>query len=87
MNTFVILAALTWFAVPAIAGDPREQRVDLFDRHSNRTGYVVISPSGRIDTYDKNSNHTGSGRIGSDRRTIELFDLRGNRTGMGTLAK
>lgn len=47
------------FAVPVIAGDPREQRVDFYDLKSNRQGYVVISPHGRVDTYDRLSNHTG----------------------------
>ena len=75
------------FAVPAIAGDPREQRVDLFDLNSNRQGYAVISPHGRIDTYDQLSNHIGTGRLGPDGRTIELFDLRGRRTGTGRLGR
>ena len=75
------------FAVPVIAGDPREQRVDFYDLKSNRQGYVVIGPHGRVDTYDRLSNHTGSGRISPDGKTIELFDLRGNRTGTGRLAR
>ena len=75
------------FAVPVIAGDPREQRVDFYDLKSNRQGYAVIGPHGRIDTYDRLSNHTGSGRISPDGKTIELFDLRGNRTGTGRLAR
>lgn len=75
------------FAVPLIAGDPREQRVDLYDMKSNRRGYVVISPQGRVDIYDRLSNRTGTGRIGPDGRTIELFDLRGTRSGTGRLAR
>ena len=75
------------FDVPAIAGDPRERRVDLFDRDRTRAGYVVISPHGRIDVYDRRSNHTGSGRISKDGNTIELFDLRGNRMGNARVAR
>jgi len=73
------------FAVPVIAGDPREQRVDLYDQESNRQGYVVIGPRGRVDVYDRSSNRTGTGRINGT--AIELFDLRGNRTGTGRLAR
>ena len=75
------------FAVPVIAGDPREQRVDLYDVNSNRQGYVVIGPHRGVDTYDRLSNRTGTGRISPDGKTIELFDLRGNRTGTGRLAR
>jgi len=83
-------SALEWradFAVPAIAGDPREQRVDLFDLNSNRQGYAVISAHGRIDTYDQLSNHIGTGRLSPDGRTIELFDLHGRRIGTGRLGR
>lgn len=80
-------AAVALFAVPAIAGDPRERRVDLYDRQSNRQGYVVIGPHGRVDVYDRLSNRTGTGRIAPDGKAIELFDLRGNRTGTGRLAR
>jgi hypothetical protein len=82
--------AVDWraaFAVPAIAGDPREQRVDLYDVNSNRQGYVVISAHGRVDIYDRLSNRTGTGRISPDGKTIELFDLHGNWTGTGRLAR
>ncbi len=82
-----VSAAAVLFVGPAIAGDPREQRVDLYDRQSNRQGYVVIGPHGRIDVYDRLSNRTGTGRIAPDGKTIELFDLRGNRTGTGHLAR
>lgn len=74
------------FDVPAIAGDPRERRVDFLDRDSARAGYVVISPHGRVDVYDRMSNRIGSGRIARDGKTIELFDPRGSRIGTGRLA-
>jgi hypothetical protein len=75
------------FAVPVIAGDPREQRFDLYDLESNRTGYVVVGAHGRVDTYDRLSRHTGTGRLAPDGRTIDLFDMRGKRTGTGRLAR
>ena len=51
---------------PAFAQSPpsQQQRVDTFDKNSNRTGYATIDPkTSRIDFYDKDSNRTGSGQI------------------------
>ena len=62
-------------------------RVDTFDKHGNRTGYVIVNPlTGRFDQYDTRSNRTGQGYIhpapGPKATTpgdVELFDRQGQR--------
>ena len=61
-------------------------RVDLFDLHSNRTGYILVDPkSGRLDTYDTKSKRTGWGTIHRESGTVEVFDKEGKRIGSGLL--
>jgi hypothetical protein len=39
-----------------------EIRIDTFDKHSQRTGYLIIDQqTGRIDQYDVHSNRLGYG--------------------------
>jgi hypothetical protein len=65
----------------------QEQRVDLFDKNSNRTGYAIVNPkTGRVDTYDKYSNRTGYGRLSTDGRTVDFYDQEGNRLGRGEVS-
>lgn len=64
-----------------------QTRVDLFDKHSNRTGSAAIDErTGRIDFYDTKSNRTGYGRIDRSTGKIDLYNLDGTRRGSGTLA-
>ena len=57
-----VLLALTVAIVPETTA--AADRVDLFNRHGNRTGYVTIDrESGRVDLYDVNSRRTGYGQI------------------------
>jgi hypothetical protein len=59
----LLLLALLALAVNA-QEQPREYRVDLFDRNSNRQGYVIVNPkTGRLDSYDRRSNRVGSGQV------------------------
>jgi hypothetical protein len=63
-----------------------QTRIDLFDKRSNRTGYILVDPkSGRIDTYDPKSNRTGSGYITPSGR-VDLYDTKSNRTGYGRVS-
>ena len=80
-----LLIGLTLVAqVVVVPGDPRTERVDLFDTHSNRTGYAIVDKkSGRVDTYDTRGNRIGYGQLRGN--TIEFFDVRSNRTGTGRL--
>ncbi len=62
----LVLADLTpgMFHHRAHAEGRETVRVDLFDKHSNRTGYAIVDPkTGIIDFYDLKSNRTGSGTI------------------------
>lgn len=61
-------------------------RTDLFDLHSNRTGYILVDPKGgRLDTYDAKSKRTGWGTIHRESGTVEVFDKEGKRIGSGLL--
>lgn len=66
--TFFVLAGLLGaLATPALA---QEQRIDLYDKHSCREGYVIVSErQGRIDFYDKSSRRLGYGTISGPRAT------------------
>lgn len=47
-----------------LAQAPAEIRVDTFDRHSRRTGYLIVQPrTGRVDHFDTRSNRLGHGYI------------------------
>jgi hypothetical protein len=53
-----------------------EIRIDTFDKHSNRTGYITIDPrTGRFDQFDTHGNRLGYGTS---------TNVNGKRTG-GTL--
>jgi hypothetical protein len=39
-----------------------EIRIDTFDKHSKRTGYLIVNPNtGRVDQFDTRSNRLGYG--------------------------
>ena len=63
IGTAVALGVLllpTW----AHAQSATETRIDLFDKHSNRGGYLIVNPNtGRVDTFDKYSNRKNSAVI------------------------
>jgi len=43
---------------------PNEVRVDVYDKHSQRKGYIIYDPrSGRFDEFDLHGNRRGYGRI------------------------
>ena len=47
-----------------VAQAPAETRIDTFDKHSRRTGYLVVDPrSGRVDQFDSRGNRLGHGYI------------------------
>lgn len=78
--------ALAFFCVAPALYAQAQTRVDLFDKHSNRTGSATIDEkTGRIDIYDANSRRTGYGQLDSRTGRIDLFDSRGNRVGSGKL--
>jgi len=59
-------------------------RIDLFDTHSNRTGYIIVEPkTGRFDTYDTQSKRTGWGTITREAGDVQVYDKDGNRIGSG----
>jgi len=62
------------------------ERIDLFDRNSNRTGYILVEPkTGRFATYDTKSHRTGWGTIARESGVVQAYDRNGNRVGTGTL--
>lgn len=69
-----LVLALVLLATPALAAE----RVDLFDKNGNRTGYVTIDPqTGRLDTYNAQSRHTGWGRVDPGMGRGEVYDMKG----------
>ena len=49
-----------------------EIRIDRFDKHGKREGYIIIDPkTGRADEFDKNSNRTGYGTTTTPKLTDE----------------
>ena len=65
-----------------------QTRVDLFDKQSNRTGFVTVDErTGRIDTYDVRSNRTGYGQIDRSTGRVDFSDVRGNRVGSGSITR
>jgi len=71
----VVVAGTVLLSPPASA----DERVDLFDRRGNRTGYAIVDPkTGRVDFFDRRSNRVGYGRIDT-RGNVERFDLKGRR--------
>ena len=84
MKHWIRIAALASLVIAgqAHAGDrPTKERVDLFDKKSNRQGYVIIDNStGRIDIYDRKSNRTGYG-LTRDHRTWSTYSTDSKRTG------
>ena len=88
----LLLSLLLFTPSPALAQssitiDPiPQQRVDLFDSNSNRTGYAIIDQkAGRVETFNQQSQRTGYGVINNGR--IDFFDNRSNRVGSGKLSK
>ena len=62
------LALLGALAPPALA--QQQQRIDLYDKHSRREGYVIINErQGRVDFYDARSRRLGYGTISGPRDT------------------
>jgi len=63
------------------------QRVDFYDKNSNRIGYAVVNPkTGRVDTYDRVSNRLGYGQLSTDGRPVDFYDTQGNRLGRGEVS-
>lgn len=75
MKAFTLAAVLAWVVLvsgllcaawpsPASPDERPVIRVDQFDTHSKRTGYLLIDPkTGRIDTFDTKSRRTGAGQV------------------------
>ena len=62
-------------------------RVDLYDKESNRRGYVTVDEkTGRLDTYDKESRRTGYGVVQSDGR-VDPYRPDGSRASRGRSEK
>lgn len=57
--TLILLGLYLLIAQVSKAG---EQRVDLFDTKSKRTGYAIIKKD-RVDAFDTKSRRTGYGTI------------------------
>jgi hypothetical protein len=71
----IVVAGTVLLSPPASA----DERVDLFDRRGNRTGYAIVDQrTGRVDFFDRYSNRAGYGRIDA-RGNVERFDLKGRR--------
>jgi len=50
----------------ALLAQAQDIRIDLFDKKSNRTGYIIIDPrTGRVDQFDRRSNRLGYGTVTS----------------------
>ena len=73
-----------WLLVALGAGAVgAQQRVDVFDTHGRRTGYVIVDDrSGRVDLYDAQSRRVGYGQVQEGR--LELFRPDGTRQGTGS---
>jgi hypothetical protein len=60
-----------------------EIRIDTFDKHSRRTGYLIVNPNtGRVDQFDTRSNRLGYGSYSTPSqpgygRGSELLDRNG----------
>jgi hypothetical protein len=66
-RTLLALALLGVLATPALA---QQQRIDLYDKHSRREGYVIVNErQGRVDFYDKSSRRLGYGKISRPQAT------------------
>jgi hypothetical protein len=65
-----------------LAQASQEIRIDTFDKHSNRTGYLIVNPNtGRVDQFDTRSNRLGYGTTTPTQRGYgrgsELLDQNG----------
>ena len=50
----------------ALLAQAQDTRIDLFDKKSNRTGYIIVNPNtGRVDQFDRRSNRLGYGTVTS----------------------
>jgi hypothetical protein len=53
---------ITFGVLSILLAQAAEIRIDTFDKHSNRTGYLIINQqTGRIDQFDTRSNRLGYG--------------------------
>ena len=67
LTLLALLALLGALATPALA---QQQRIDLYDKHSRREGYVIVNErQSRIDFYDARSRRLGYGTISGSRDT------------------
>ena len=86
--TQALLIVLTLTPSPAFAQSD-EVRIDTFDKHSNRTGYLTIDRrTGRVDRFDTRGNRLGYGTTTTTPygTRIDTFTPSGTRTGSGTLS-
>jgi hypothetical protein len=68
-----------------LAQASKEIRIDPFDKHSNRTGYLIVNPnSGRVDQFDTRSNRLGYGTTTPTQpsygRSSDVLDRNGRST-------
>jgi hypothetical protein len=76
---------ITLVACVLLAQAQETTRIDLYDKNSNRTGYIIVNPNtGRIDQFDAHSNRLGYGQVAPSGR-IDTFTNNGTRAGSGTL--
>jgi hypothetical protein len=61
-------------------------RIDLYDKSSIRTGYIIVDPKTKqLATYDTKSHRTKWGTIARPSGDVDVFDKDGNRIGTGKL--
>ena len=81
MRYFVMLGVCAGLLAAVTAARADERSVDIYDTHSNRTGYAVVdTKTGRVDIYDAYSRRVGWGMSAPGRGTA-LYDLHGHRSG------
>lgn len=86
----LVSAAVLTLALAGVLALPNpsaaQERVDVFDTKSRRTGYAVVDrDTGRVDLYNEKSRRTGWGKLAPSGKRIELFGLDGKRKGETTL--
>lgn len=60
----VIVAGILLAQASIDSAPSQPMRIDLFDRNSNRSGYIVVDPkTGHIDRFDTKSNRIGTGTV------------------------
>lgn len=64
----LILVQVTLFVLVKLVSAGETERVDLFNRYSERLGYAEVDKSGRFELFDKYSRRLGHGKVDSTGR-------------------